>query len=164
MACDAHIPRLWRDIKIANPQNAAAGMNLKLLAVGQKTNHQTAQFRDQTLRPRVRGKELSLKVFRGQLGVGVAYVPGQFDGQPCDRSSVGGRCSPNHAFSTCRHEAFDLSCRESVYSPRIAPCAALSRNHFQQFFDLTQLRHPLTHHCQLVAGDLLDFAAMPAVL
>jgi hypothetical protein len=39
-------------------------MNLKLLAVGQKTNHQTAHFRDQTLRPRVRGKELSLKVFR----------------------------------------------------------------------------------------------------
>src|SRR3989442_1398254 len=119
-------------------------------------------------------------------------------------------------------KTFDLSCRESAYSPRIPQtspaCVSLRRHYFvlgvpktlkaippslakvvhqtaagtscrcalqrrdkwaaklspiavtppdkqrQQFFDLTQLRHPLTHNCQLVAGDLLHFAAMPAVL
>ena len=198
-------------------------MNLKLFAVSQITSNQTAHFGNQTLRPRVRGKELSLEVFRRQLRVGVAYVPGEFGGQPCDRSSVRGRCSSNHAFRACRHEnlrsllpreclltpdpsdlaglrqsqaplfcvgsaqktlkaippsltkfvhqtAARTSCRCALqrrdeWAAKLPPVAVTSSDkQRQQFFNLTQLRHPLTHNCQLLAGDLLHLAAMPAVL
>jgi hypothetical protein len=44
---------------------------------------------------------LSLEVCRRQARVGVAYMSGEFGGQPCIRSSVCGRRSSNHAFTTC---------------------------------------------------------------
>ena len=78
------------------------------------------------------------------------------------------------------HSVFNGSVRASVRSETSCRCAFQRRDEWapdlstvavtspdkdrKQFFDLTQLRHSLTHHCQLVAGDLLDFAAMPAVL
>jgi len=56
-------------------------MNLKLFAVGQITSNQTSHLGNQTLRPRFRGKKLSLEVCRRQLRVGVArnlVVAGQY--------------------------------------------------------------------------------------
>ena len=86
----------------------------------------------------------------GALKEIVAYVPG-FNGSV--RASVRSETSCRCAFQRRDEWAPDLS----------AVTVTLPDKDGQQFFDLTQLRHPLTHHCQLVAGNLLDFAAMPAV-
>ena len=81
MACDTCAPHLRCHAKISNPQPAPTGMNLKLFAVGQITSNQTSHLGNQTLRPRFRGKKLSLEVCRRQLRVGVArnlVVAGQY--------------------------------------------------------------------------------------
>jgi hypothetical protein len=108
VARDACGPHVRRHPKISNPQPAPAGMNLKLFTVGQTTSNQTSHLREQALRPRLRGKELSLEVCRRQWRLGFAYLSGEFGGQPCNRSNFCGYRSSNHAFSTWRHGAFDL--------------------------------------------------------
>ena len=78
------------------------------------------------------------------------------------------RCPCGHE---CRQEnrgGTSLRCalqRRDEWAPKLPPVAVTPPDaHRQHVFDLAKFRDPLTHHCELVAGDRLHLAAMQAIL
>src|SRR6266853_2247149 len=102
---------------------------------------------------------------RAMAASGVSFFKFRGQGHPeywAGGSTTAAGMSNCRAARQSRRFAFQ---RRDEWAPNLPPVAVtLLDEQRQQSLDLSQLRHPVTHCCQLVAGDLLHLAAMQPIL